>query len=119
MGLQADKNAWNISNHDEVQEMTDRVVNSIHWSGRAGASVDILKGEMLKLIDMLPGTGSDQMQRKVLMSLSVNEAIIPFAWDFNQSFLHRRLFIYSVRCLLSWFPFCCVDSDLKLWGRKL
>lgn len=87
--------------------MTDRVVNSIHWSGRARASVDILKGETLKLIDMLPGTGSDQMQRKVLMSLSVNEAIIPFAWDFNQSFftsssiyLFCKVFIVLVSFLL-------------------
>lgn len=41
--------------------------------GWQGPSVDILKGEMFKLIDMLPGTGSDQMQRKVLMSSFVSE----------------------------------------------
>lgn len=75
MGLQADENSWNISSLDEVQEMTDEVVYSVHWSGRGGGgtSVDILKGEMFKLIDMLPGKGSDQMQRKVLKSSIISE----------------------------------------------
>lgn len=73
MGLQADRNSWNISSLDEVQEMTDEVVYSVHWSGRGGTSVDILKGEMFKLIDMLPGMVSDQMQRKVLKSSFISE----------------------------------------------
>lgn len=58
---------------DEVQEMTEAIVYSFHWSRWRGTSVDTHKGEMFILTDIMPGMASDQMQRKVLMSSFVNE----------------------------------------------